>query len=169
MLPKIKTILYATGLGPGAPHVLRYALSVAQTYDAKIIAVSAMEPLSTFAQSLVELHVPHERSEQMHRAAREQVRNNLIARIERLCAKEQSADPQGRSRVSEIIVEEGQPAQLVLQYARSKGADVIVMGTHRHTMLGEALLGDTAHKVLHGSEIPVLMVRIPEGYYEEGF
>lgn len=169
MLPKIDKILYATGLGAGAPHVFRYALSLAQKHEAKIIAVNAMEPLSTFAQSLVELHVSHERTEAIHKAAREQVRANLIERIERLCNKELGDDPLGRSRVSEIIVEEGQPAQLVLEQARKQGADIIVMGTHRHTVIGEALLGNTAHRVLHSSEIPVLLVRIPEGYYEEGF
>jgi nucleotide-binding universal stress UspA family protein len=31
------------------------------------------------------------------------------------------------------------------------------------------MLGTTTHKVLHGSSIPVLVVRIPEGYHEEGF
>ena len=35
MLPKIKTILYATGMGAGAPHVFRYALALAKQHDAQ--------------------------------------------------------------------------------------------------------------------------------------
>ncbi len=70
MLPKIKTILYATGLGPAAPYVFRYALSLARQHEARIIAVHGMEPLSTFGQSLVEQYISHEQSEEMHQQAR---------------------------------------------------------------------------------------------------
>jgi hypothetical protein len=31
------------------------------------------------------------------------------------------------------------------------------------------MLGTTTHKVLHGTAKPVLVVRIPDGYREEGF
>ena len=46
MLPKIKTILYTTTLGPDAPYVFRYALALARQHQAQIVAVHAMEPLS---------------------------------------------------------------------------------------------------------------------------
>ena len=169
MLPKINTVLYATGLGPAAPYVYRFAMSLARQYDARIIAVHGMEPLSTFAQSLVELHVPHERSEEMHRQAREQVRERLRERIQRLCQMENAADPGECDRVDDIRVVEGQPAQVVLQAAREVQADLIVMGSHRKTVIGDAILGSTTHKVLHGTDKPVLVVRIPDGYREEGF
>ena len=169
MLPKIKTILYATGLGPAAPYVYRFAMSLAHQYDARIVAVHGMEPLSTFAQSLVELHVPQERSEEMHRQAREQVGERLRERIQRLCEIENAADPGECDRIDDIRVVEGQPAQVVLQAAREVQADLIVMGSHRHTVIGDAVLGTTTHKVLHGSTVPVLVVRIPDGYREEGF
>ena len=45
-------------------------------------------------------------------------------------------------------------------------ADLIVMGTHRHTVVKGTLLGNTALKVLHDATIPVVMVRIPEGYHD---
>jgi nucleotide-binding universal stress UspA family protein len=166
MLPKIQKILYATGLGPAAPYVFRYALSLARRHEAEIVAVHGMEPLSTFAQSLVELHVSHEASEEMHRQARETVKENLRERIQRLCDQENGGKD---CRVSAIRIHEGQPAQVVLSVAEEIGADLIVMGSHRHTVLGDAMLGTTTHKVLHGSSIPVLVVRIPEGYHEEGF
>ncbi len=169
MLPKIDTILYATGLGAGAPYVFRYALGLAQKHGARIVIVHAMEPLSPFGQSLVELHVTHEKSEEMHRDARAKVKQDIVKRLELLCEKELCSDPEGRNRVADIRVVEGQPAQVVLQEATGARADLIVMGTHRHTRVGEALLGTTAHKVLHSSTTPVLLVRIPDGYHEEGF
>ena len=168
MLPQIKTIVYATGLGAGAPYVFRYAMSLAQKHEANIVVVHAMEPLSAFGQSLVELHVTHEASEDMHREAREKVKAQIVGRLERLCAEELSNDPRGRERVSDIHVVEGQPAQVILDEAKKSGADLIVMGTHLHTRLGEALLGNTAQKVTHSASLPVLLVRVPEGYHEPG-
>lgn len=169
MLPNIKKILYATGMGAGAPHVFRYALALARQHDADIIAVSALEPLSNFAQSLVELHISHQDSEELHLKARNQARERLLERIERLCTKECGTDPQCTGRVSEIRIEEGQPSQVVLAAAREHDVDLIIMGAHRHTVLGDAMLGSTTHKVLHSTERPVLVVRIPEGFHEEGF
>ncbi len=169
MLPNIKKILYATGMGAGAPHVFRYALALARQHEADIIAVSALEPLSNFAQSLVELHISHQDSEELHLKARNQAREQLRERIERLCARECGTDPQCTGRVSEICVEDGQPAQVVLTVADKNHVDLIVMGAHRHTVLGDAMLGSTTHKVLHSANQPVLVVRIPQGYHEEGF
>jgi nucleotide-binding universal stress UspA family protein len=168
MLPKISKIIYATGLGPGAPHVFRYALTLARQHGATIVAVYGVEPLSSFGQSLVEQYISHERSEQLHNEARLSVKARLRERIERLCAKECS-DGECQNLVSEIKVIEGQPAQIVVDAAKDCGADLIIMGSHRHTVIGDAVLGSTTHKVLHSADLPVLVVRIPEGYQEEGF
>ena len=169
MLPRIQTILYATGLGPGAPYVFRYALTLARQHDAKIIAVSGLEPLSSFGQSLVEQYISHEQSEQIHQEARRSVKARLQERIQRLCDMEGKNGPDQLCRVSEIRIRDGHPAQVVLEAAKETGADLIVMGSHRHTVLGDALLGSTTHQVLHSAAIPVLVVRIPEGYREAGF
>jgi len=169
MLPKIQKILFATGLGAGAPYVFRYALSMAQQYGAKIAVVHGMETLTPFAQSLVELHISHEQSEQIHQNARKAMVAKIEERLELLCTKELCNDSEGRSRVCGIVIEEGAPAEVILQQAEKLGVDLIVMGSHRHTVIGDAMLGSTTHKVLHSSKIPVLVVRIPEGYREEGF
>ena len=169
MLPQFKKILYATGMGPGAPYVFRYALAIAKQHDAQIIAVSALEPLSTFAQSLVELHISHEQSEQIHGTAQARAKQQLRERIARLCEKECATDLQCTQRVKEVRIEEGQPAQIVLAAAKEYAVDLIIMGAHRHTVIGDAILGSTTHKVLHSASQPVLVVRIPKGFHEEGF
>jgi nucleotide-binding universal stress UspA family protein len=63
-----------------------------------------------------------------------------------------------------VEVIDGFPAPTILAQAKKVSADVIVIGAHRQTALGEALLGSTARKVLHGATIPVLVTRIPDGY-----
>ena len=169
MLPEIKTILYATGMGAGAPHVFRYALAMAKQHDAQIIAVSALEPLSTFAQSLVELHISHAQSEEIHHKTRDQAKERLRERIKQLCEQECNASPECIKRISEIRIEDGHPAEVVLTAAKQFDVDLIIMGSHRHTAISEAMLGTTTHKVLHSATRPVLVVRIPDGFHEEGF
>lgn len=160
MLPEIKSILYATDMGPGSSHVFRYALSLANRYQAKVTILHAVEPLSPFAQSLVELHVSHQASEQQHAQIRSQLIQDLKARLHQFC--EQEACLAEEDLVADIHVVEGDPAQTIIKEATALDSDMIVMGTHRHSAVGEALLGTTAHKVLHSCALPTLLVRIPE-------
>jgi len=60
MIPKIENILYTTGLGGGTPYVFRYALSLAQKFDAKIHIIHGHEPLSSSAQSMADLYMVQE-------------------------------------------------------------------------------------------------------------
>ena len=53
----------------------------------------------------------------------------------------------------------GEFAATILDYARNKKCDLVVMGTHGHGSLGDALLGSVASRVLHEASIPVLLVK----------
>ncbi len=167
MLPKIQTILYTTDLGPGAPYVFRYALALAREHQAKIVAVHGIEPLSTFGQSLVEQYISHDSSEEMHKKARETVKAQIKTRIEQLCARECDNVTSCEIAVSSILVIEGYPAQVILDVAEEHSADLIIMGAHRHTMIGEVVMGSTTRKVLHSASQPVLVVKIPKEFKEE--
>ena len=164
MLPKIEKILYATALDSGAPFVCRYALAQADKHDAKIIALHVIEPLSRFGQSLVELHLTQEQSEQMHTAARATVKTQTEEKLSKLLEVETGRSGIGNSRIEAVEVVEGQPSYKILERAREIGADLIVIGSHRRSMIGDALLGHTASKITQRSEIPVMLVRIPEGF-----
>lgn len=50
-------------------------------------------------------------------------------------------------------------ADTILEDARDWGADLIVMGTHGRRGFSGVMLGSDAEAVLHGSAVPVLMVR----------
>ena len=169
MIPKIERILYATGLGPGAPYVFSYALSMAQAHQAQIFVINAMEPLSTFGQSLLGLYISDSQSEEIHQEARQKVKDNLLDRVQRLCSKESASIPGGVCPIQDIEIREGQAAQVILVKAKEIAADIIVMGTQSHSLLEEAMLGSTTRKVIHASTIPICLVRIPENYQEEGF
>ncbi len=160
MLPEIKKILYATDLSNGSSHVFRYALSLARRCQAQVSILHVVEPLGSFAQSLVELHISHQDSEQQHAEIRKQLLNTLKERLHAFC--EQEACAAEENLVAGIQVLEGQAAPTIIKHATDGNADMIVMGTHQHSAVGEALLGTTAHKVLHSCALPTLLIRIPK-------
>ncbi|MUP45726.1 universal stress protein [Gramella sp. BOM4] len=55
---------------------------------------------------------------------------------------------------------EGPTSTAILEYAKKWNADMIVMGTHSHSVLEKVLMGTTASRVLEKTEIPVYMVPI---------
>ena len=56
-LPNYKTILYATDLGEHTKPVFRTALSLAIKYDAKIIMLHVVEPMSSAIQAVVDTYL----------------------------------------------------------------------------------------------------------------
>jgi nucleotide-binding universal stress UspA family protein len=59
---------------------------------------------------------------------------------------------------AETRVAEGRPVDVLLDTARERQAALIVVGSHGEGALAGALLGSTALKLLHQSEVPVLVV-----------
>lgn len=58
-----------------------------------------------------------------------------------------------------IITDALDVADEVLKAADDHGATMIVVGLHRRSPLGKALLGSTAQKIILGASCPVLAVR----------
>ncbi|MCL4720703.1 MAG: universal stress protein [Gammaproteobacteria bacterium] len=59
--------------------------------------------------------------------------------------------------VSEVLV--GRPSEAIIDYAREKGAAMIVMTTHGHSGIRHVLLGSTTEAVLRHAPCPVLSIR----------
>ena len=53
----------------------------------------------------------------------------------------------------------GHAAELIAGQVRRERPDLVVMGTHGHTALGNAVLGSVAQGVLARCKVPVLLVR----------
>jgi nucleotide-binding universal stress UspA family protein len=54
----------------------------------------------------------------------------------------------------------GRVADLIVDEARKWGAQLIVMGTHASGGIRHAVMGSDAEAVLHGAEVPVLLIRV---------
>ncbi len=53
----------------------------------------------------------------------------------------------------------GSPAEEIVLATRREGAHLLVMGTHGHGLLGRALMGSIAQRVIADCDIPVLLVK----------
>lgn len=56
----------------------------------------------------------------------------------------------------------GPPAHAIVEAARLRHADLIVMTTHGRSGLGRLILGSVAESVLRGTTTPILLLRRPE-------
>ncbi len=69
--------------------------------------------------------------------------------------------PEADRRRLVTLIEPGEPAQLVRDYVRDHGADLVVLGTHGHGAMLEALFGSTAKGILSTLPCDALVVRGP--------
>ena len=57
-----------------------------------------------------------------------------------------------------IITEDGDAAESIVKVAKEIAIDIIVMGSHSRSGLEKMLMGSVTEKVLHHSNIPVLII-----------
>jgi nucleotide-binding universal stress UspA family protein len=62
-------------------------------------------------------------------------------------------------KVKTETIESNRPASTINDYAQKNGFDLIVIATHGYTGMKKMMLGSIALKVLHESNVPVLLVR----------
>lgn len=53
----------------------------------------------------------------------------------------------------------GDPAEEIIRTARQKGCDLIAIGTRGRSAIGRGILGSTTDRVVHSSDVPMLIVR----------
>jgi len=74
-----------------------------------------------------------------------------------LRAAKKKLDAAGIPYQARVLV--GPVAETLVKHARDKHCELIYIGTRGMSALGKALVGSTATKVLHISDIPVLLVK----------
>jgi nucleotide-binding universal stress UspA family protein len=162
MLPEIRNILFAAGLGHDTRYVLEYALSQAQKYGAKIHVVHSHEALNIPDQGQAEIFMLQEGVTVNFDETPLDTEEKVTAYLEEICQKvlaKYSADPEV---IANIRISSYAPKATILAAANDFKADLIVMGSHRHSVASDALLGSTTMKILHSAKVPVLVVRLPE-------
>jgi nucleotide-binding universal stress UspA family protein len=145
-----KKILFCTDFSENSHYAFRYALSLASAYKARLLILHCIvEPVCYYWST--PRNVDQLVSFQTQRA-RQEIALHYGRRLE------ESADYEILTKVTD----EGRAFFEILEAAREKGAELIVMGTHGRTGLNHLILGSTAENVVRKSSCPVLTVRMPE-------
>ena len=82
------------------------------------------------------------------------VEQTLAAQLDKLVAKAKAAGARAQG-----LLLEGTAADAIVRTARSKRADLIVMGTHGRSGLARLFMGSVAERVIGTAPCPVLTVR----------
>lgn len=162
MIPNIKKILYATDLSENARYAFSYAASMAERYDAGVVIMHVVEELSPTALLLIGDIVGEKRWSTIKGEKEQQIIATIRKRLEDFYAEFCRQEPNCRITVDQIIIENGRPANRIIETAETIGADVIVMGSHGQGVIQEVMIGSTSRRVMRRCRQPVLVVRLPE-------
>jgi nucleotide-binding universal stress UspA family protein len=162
MLPTVKKILYLTDLSKNSAYVFRYAIQLAKTFDAKITILHVVKSIEPAMEIPLLIHIGEDAYQTLIKEKEQEIIAGIKSRLQAFTEKELHDDPKGASRVSAILVYEGDPVAEILEMADKLESDLLVMGDHSKSTLAYTFLGSTAEKVLRRIRRPVLVVPIPK-------
>lgn len=163
IIPEIKKILYATDLSENARYAFGYAASLANRYGAGITILHVLEDLSPYRDSLVINMLGEEKWKELRKNNEAKVLAILKERLEKFCTDAGSEMPSCPFITDDILIRIGNPVEGILDQVRKTDCDLVVMGTHGHGILGDAMMGSVARRVVRRCRKPVLVIRLPEG------
>jgi len=167
---EIKKILYTTDLSDTSLHAFSYAASLANLYNATITILHVMAKNINIEPHLAGI-LDEAQWEEIRKRHHNELRDALIGKSRQEYVAEDALDQFAKNvktdssqlsfEVDEILVINGDPSEKILKVAKDYNFDLIVMGTHGHSLVAD-ILGSTARRVTRRSEIPVLSVRLTE-------
>lgn len=138
----IRRILLATDLSPASEGAALQALDLAHDLGADLLIVSVIDPGS--------LRLPGGR----FGARVDQVRNSRETAAQELVTRGRAAGV----RVN-FLIWEGEPAESIVDAARSEQVDLVVVGSHGRGSVGRFFIGSVSDHVVRHAHCPVLVVR----------
>jgi universal stress protein A len=142
-----RRIVHASDFSRASGKAFTTAVAIAGASRAPLAVVHVMTPMVPVAG---EGYVLPETYEQIERSARKAAEKQL----DRLVAKARKAGVRAQG-----ILRTGVPHDQIVRVARSRRADLLVIGTHGRTGLARLFLGSVASRVLATATCPVLTVR----------
>jgi nucleotide-binding universal stress UspA family protein len=161
MIPQIKKILYATDLSKNSVYAYRYAMNMAEKYNAEIVILHVIEPIPPQVKHYVSIYVNEARWEEKIKTEQEMVIEQIKKRLQEFCNRESQDDPRCLLLVSRILVQPGHPAEEILKAAEEEACEIIIIGTHGKGFLKQTFLGSVARSVLDRSRKPVFIIPLP--------
>jgi nucleotide-binding universal stress UspA family protein len=140
---RIQNVLFPVDFSERCCAAAHHAAGIARHFDAKLTVLHVLQipPVwyGGFAAAEFELLVD---SEQLKRERRHTLDAYLRSELQNVSKLEK-------------LVENGDPAHVITEYARKEHMDLIMMPTHGHGPFRRLLLGSVTAKVLHDAQCPV--------------
>ena len=146
-MSRIRRILHPTDFSRASSAACKRAVELAKDNRAELLLVHVMAPAVPL---MADGYISPKVYEDMEAAARADAQKRLGALVTK--AKKAGARVKG-------LLFEGVPHERIAQAARSRKADLIVIGTHGRTGFAKLFLGSVASRVLTVASCPVLTVR----------
>jgi nucleotide-binding universal stress UspA family protein len=139
-----KNILIATDGSDLSARAIEHGISLATGLAAKVTAVNVSEPFHWFDPNMVE------EAESAYAAGTNQIAAKALAAVT-------DAAKAAGVACETLHVERDQPYKAIIETAKARNCDLIVMASHGRKGLSALVLGSETVKVLTHSDIPVLV------------
>jgi nucleotide-binding universal stress UspA family protein len=153
----IKRILYATDLGLYGPYIMKQVAMLAQSTGAKVDVLHVIEPMGVFAETIINTYMPEKERKLLRSKGLSQVVDRIRVQVLDTLNSEYS-DYLDLINLSEVIVEVGSPAEIIIEQSRIRSSDIVVVGSHGQHAYRGGLMGSVVTKVLQLSSIPIYMI-----------
>lgn len=141
-----RRILVATDFSPASTPAFEQSIKIAKASGAQLLITHAYEMTKMVETGYV--------SAQNYEQWNEQFRAGIQSKLEPLVER---ARQEGIDAAALVLV--GLPDVAILEAAKERDADLIVMGTHGRRGLSRLFLGSVASRVIPSAPCPVLAVR----------
>jgi nucleotide-binding universal stress UspA family protein len=146
-MDRIRRVLHPTDFSPASRAAFARAVDMARENRAELLLVHVLSPVMTIPPEGYVAPKLYQELEASNRAAAQKQLGALGARARKAGVKATS------------LLSEGMAADRIVQAARTRRADLIVIGTHGRTGLAKFFLGSVAARVAATAPCPVLTVR----------
>jgi nucleotide-binding universal stress UspA family protein len=147
-MQKIRRILFAADLSPQCRAVAPYVRAMANSFHSELVVLNALEAPSGYYKDW---------NAYLTLVNWEAIREDRQRRLSAFVRKAFEAPPVMH------LMEEGDPAHTIVNYAREHDMDLIMMPTHGYGPFRGLLIGSVTAKVLHDVEVPVwTSAHVPE-------
>jgi len=143
----IRRILHATDFSRASRAAFQRAVELARANRAELTLVHVFTPPLVYAPDGYALP-------QAYQEMLDSVRSQAQKQLDKLLAKARAAGVRARG-----LLLEGVPHDRIVRAAKSRRADLVVIGTHGRTGLARLFLGSVAGRVVAAASCPVLTVR----------
>jgi nucleotide-binding universal stress UspA family protein len=141
-----RRILHPSDFSPASRPAFSKALELAKASRAQLLVVHVLPVLPVIPDAYIAATIYAELLRGQRASGQKQ--------LDRLVRKAKAVGV----RAAGILLDVGVPAERITRLAKSRHADMIVMGTQGRTGLTRALLGSVANRVIRTAPCPVLTV-----------